>query len=702
MFKNHKILKFLNPILGIGDNQDNLILVDNSYGVFFYSFESQKLIFGKRTLRDKQKHHIYSKAIFCSKDNRVLIPGVGSAECKLYAIEDERLVVKKSIKSHRADISCSTFSPDLKFFATGGEDGRVFVYTEDAKFYTMCPVQPDYISCIVFDNKSHFIAFGTFEHKLLLYDLKAFDFILELDTPSVVVDILFFDDDGKIFYICQEGESGILDLTSKQEKINKVYDAWLHRCILSNDGKYAYIVGRDDKLRIHNLEENKNFVEINLPEKGVSFIYSVKNHICICFVSGKVFFIDTLYKRDVFTQLLDTKSYEEARIFAQENNIFLKLDLNYKKLREENWKEVLEDVIKLFGSNQVDQALSIAEPYLEDPKINKEFKRYLTHKKVLCEFLDSIEAGLYQKAYQIADQQKGLKKTKAFEDLEKYFEKILAASKKMLESDYGHQIYRVKKLLEPFMQIPEKRDRIHILFHHFTQYSSLVNMLKNHQYKEAYEICQKNPFLKVTRAYAKVLNFYNEILQYLQNHILIAKGNEEIEEKMNILQEIDLFKEEADSLKVFYEMQDKMQKAFKDRLYKDCYKILEDFPLLISSETYLEIEEFFLKTFKKAMDLAQSGKTGEVYELLKEYFMLEKWKSRIDTTFQIAYYYEIKAIDSQKQNDLQVALKNYISYFGKSSELKELCIIEGIKETLEQLGEVKPRSIEYKKSIFER
>lgn len=702
MFKKHKSLKFLNPILGVGSNQNRLMFVDNSYGVFFYSLEDEKLIFGKRILQNRQNHHIYSKAISCSRDSKALISRVGSSECRLYAIEDERLITKGSFKSHRADVNCSAFSPDLDFFVTGGEDGRVFVYTQDMKFYTMCPVQPDYISCIVFDNSSHFVAFGTFEHKLLIYDLRAFNFIVELDTPSVVEDILFFDEDNKIFYICQEGESGIFDLINKQERVNKAYNTWLHRCVLSNDQKYAYIVGRDDKLWIHSLEENKNFIELELPEKGVSFISNLKNYICICFISGKVLFIDTSYQREAFINLLDAGNYEDARIFAQENNIFLKLDSNYRKVREKNWKEVLEDIIKLFGSNQINQALSIAEPYLEDPKINREFKRYLTHKKVLCEFLDSVESGHYQRAYQIAEQQKGLKKTKAFEDLEKYFEKILEASKRMLENDYGHQIYQVKKLLEPFMQVPEKKDRINIVLHHFAQYSLLANALKNHQYKEAYEICQKNTFLKITRAYAKVLNFYNEILQYLQSNILTIGKNEAIEEKMNVLQEIDLFQEEVDNLRNFCKMQEKIQEAFKNRAYQDCYKILEEFPQLISSEVYLKIEDFFLKTFKDAMSLAQLGKTKEVYALLKEYFLLEKWKSRINTTFQIAYFYEIKLFPPQKIEEYQVALESYIAYFGRSSELEELCIIEEVKNVLDHLGEIKPKDIEYKKSIFER
>ncbi len=694
----------LNNVLGAGFDGKYLLLEDNCYGIFVYAIDEKKLVCGRRFSKEKNYHHIYSKAPSCSDHGDFILPKSNKIGFGLYKVVDEKiLTIDSKIKWHKASISCSAFSKDGSFFATGGEDGRLYVFnTKDAKFYAMCPIQADYIACIVFDSKSNFLAFGTYDCKLLIYDLKTFEFVVELKTFGVLVDMFFYDNDEKLFYITKDGESGIYDLLLKNNHLNKHYDIWLHQCVLAPNKNYAYIVGRENKLYIHNLQNNEKFIEIELEESGVSFIKIAGNYLCLGFVSGRMIFIDQEYQKEYFLELLKNKNFEEAKIFAQEKNIFLKLQDFYVQVRSKNWEEVLEDVIKLLNTDQTDAALHIAGPYLEDEAIQREFRSYVNKKQLLRDFLEAIENGNYQKAYKIANEKSSLKNLKAFSELERYFEKLLEASKKILEENYGHQIYRIKKLFEPFLQIPEKKERIEIVFNHFAQYSTMMQALRDQDYKEAYEIVQKYPFLNVTKAYAKVLNYYKELLAQVQDEILLGM-NEEIEEKIALLSAIPLFKKEVENLGKFREMQEKMDVFFREKKYQECYGLLDQCPELASCEVYFKMEEYFLNLFKGVTDLAQLGKTQEVYEQLSEFFVLEKWKKRMDAIFQIAYFYEIKDADHEdKSINWSATLRAYLGYFHQSSELEELCAMKGLGHLLDSLGDVKKVELAYQKSILVR
>lgn len=702
VFKIYKSLKFLNPILSADIDDNRLILSDNAYGIFCYCINDEKLIFGKRVFKNSLIHHIYSKAV-CISDKKVLLSEVNGFHLGIYEVVDDKVAISERIKWHKANISCVAFSPDSSLFATGGEDGRVFIHTtKDRKLYALCPIQPDYIACMRFDATNSFLVLSVYNHKILIYDLKACEFIWDIQTPSVCIDMHFFENDKKLFYICKDGESGIIDFISKENHIKKTYDAWLNCCVISNHKNYAYIVGRDNIFRIHCLRDNENLFELQLPDSGVSFIGVFGHYICVCFISGKVIFIDEDHGKQEMYKFLHNKNFEEAKIFAEENNIFLKLDERYISVRSENWREVLEDSIKLFANNQIENALHIAQPYLEDSKINREFKRYLNQKQILLDFLGAIENKLYYKAYQIAERQKGLKDLRVFDELENYFEKILEASKKMLEQDYGNQILRVKKILEPFMLIPQKKERIEILFNHFDRYMDMVNCLKNHSYKKAYEVAKKYPYLQATRAYAKIFNYYKEISVSLQNQVLQEIDKNAMAEQLMILEEVDLFALEVKMLKDFFDAQQAMQKAFECKNYIECYQILQDHPQLLTCKCYLEIESSFLVLFKKATDYAQCGKTSEVYEILKDFFVLEKWKNRLDIIFQIAYFYEIKNATMDSNIDWKKTLQNYISYFDESNEFKELCMQKNLDKILEDIVDIKKQAIKYKKTIIER
>ena len=693
-------LKLLDAVLSLSyDDDSHILLADNSYKIFFYSVKNRELILGKKVSKNPQSHHIYSKAIATSKQGFFLISEVGKHECVLYQINQGMLQLIDRAVWHKMDISASDFCSDSSLVATGGEDGRVYVYnTEGFKFYALCPVQSDYISCIRFDAKNTQLAFASYNCKLIIYNLKTFEVELEIETPSVCVDMLFYENDQKLFYICKEGQVVIFDLKKRENQIQQLCDSWLHCCLLNQSQKYAIIAGRDNKLWIYSLYGFQDTIEIELPESGVSFLENVEGYLCVCFTDGKMIFIHQEYEKEEFLRLLDESKYIEAKKFAEKENIFLKLEDKYSKVGEEQWREVKEQIVQLLYRNQIEEATRLAADFLDVPHIRAEFNQLLEQKQFLKSFLKAIEDGKYQKAYQIAQEKSSIRGTSAFFNLEEFFERLLETCKKMLAEDYENQIYRVKKLLQPFSEVPSKKERVQIILENYLQYESIAQAIKNQDHFTAFNLGQQYPFLKITKPYKIAFNFYKDMFLSVKSEA--TKGlNPDLESKIEILGNLEYFRDEVLELKKLFEVQQEFIDSCKNQNYNQCYQILDQHPSLVSSSCYLEMENFILEIFKKATDLAQNGKTSETYDLLSQFFSLPRWKNRLDNIFQIAYIYEMKITHDC---DWEATLRQYCDAFGKNTEIYGLCESKGILNIYDRILENQNKKDGYLKTIIVR
>lgn len=697
MYKVDYQIKLLNNVLSASFDGKNALFQDNAYGLFLYSISDKQLRFGKRLAKNLTPHHIYSKAASTSKDGYVFL-STGDGECKLYQVSEQSLELRNSVRWHKLDISSAAFSEDSSLVVSGGEDGRVYVYTtQDLKFYALCPVQPDYISCLCLDSKNHYLAFGTYEKKIIIYDLRTLELTLELQTPSVCMDIKFYNQDCNFFYICNEGEVGHYDLLAQTGSARKITNIWLQCCLLDKEGRYAYVAGRDRQLWVLSLANLQDVITIPLPESGVSCLHHIGEYLCICFINGKIIFIILDHQKTQFTLLLKD-SFEQAKLLAEEQNIFLKLDDNYLRARKKEWNLVRPNVLKLFTNHQPENAISLAKPFLEDPDIQIEFNTLLENTELLNEFLKAIAESQYQKAYQIADKRPAIKNLAEYKNLEEYFEKILNAAKKMLDEDYQHNIYPVRKLLKPFEGIPGKKERVQIVLENFMQYNHIQSALKNQDYKSVYTIGQEYPFLKITKAYKFALNYYEEMLITLQHEIL-NQPSPDLIASLDILESMQDFSENAKQLRDLYTGLNDFNREAKNHAYAQCYAILDSIPALASSNAYLDMENHILSAFNKATALAQDGNTLEVYNILSEFLAIRRWKKRLDNIFQISYFYEMKRTD-MKDLKWKDTLQQYCSFFGKGVELAELCQLKGISDIYDRINPDETSEVLYLKSIF--
>ncbi|PAF42262.1 WD40 repeat domain-containing protein [Helicobacter sp. 11S03491-1] len=707
MLKIKNKINLIGSVLDIGLSEDEYLFADHRYRIYKFSLKEFLFSFSKQVSKNARPLHQYSKAVSCSQDGYISMPKVKSSIATVYKMENNLISLVARLRWHRTDISVSKFSSDCKYLATGGEDGRVFIYTHpNHKLNTFLPRRPDYISCIAFGKHSENICYASYDLTLTFYNLKTDAKPKITKTPSVIEDMIFFDEDTRIFYVCKGGESGIFDLRTLQNQCRMNFTSWPTKIILNIDENYAYVGTREDVFYIHNLKDNTVTHTMKLSSKGVTCIKEYENLIFICFADGSIQIIDRFYKLDEFLKLLNQDDFEQAKIFAEQNNILLKTLEIYTHVKNNRWQEVIKDVTKLLLTNQIDDILNIATPYFEDPKKEAELKQYLYEKTFIQEFSAAFKNNDYAKAYEISSQHPCIKNLDEYKKMEEYFDKIYNVSQHLISQDATGNKEKVRSILAPFENIPDKKMIITTLLNNCDKYLLAEKYTKEQDFTNYFSLVVQCPFLKNSRTYKRMYLACEKMTHEVQD-FMATKNYAQANEIINVLLYIEPFKEFGIKSQNYIHNIDRFLEKCKAKDYPECYKMLQLCPEMASSEEYIAIYDEIMQIFDKTKLIAQKGNTKEVYAKIQPFFSLDYWKNKVDIIMKIAYLYEIQiALESKKSNiDWKMSIEQYVLRYTKDDEIRSLCAqdeeLQSILEKIpENIREQPNKSINHIQSII--
>ncbi|PAF52657.1 hypothetical protein [Helicobacter sp. 13S00477-4] len=682
MLKLIKKIDLIGNILDIvsidqGKNNEYLFLDDN-HRVYKFFLKDFMFSFSKQIWKNTFPHHKYSKAISCSNNGYVLMAKPNSKIISIHKIQDNQLLLITRLKWHKTGISVSRFSDDCKYFATGGEDGRIFVYNQsNYRISTFLPRRPDYISCIVFGKSSENICYASYDLTLIVYDIQTDSQIKMIKTPSVVEDALFFDNDKKIFYVCKSGETGVLDIFSGKNEYKINLEHWPTRIILSNDGLYVYIGTRDNFLYICYVKDNNVVYKINTLSKGIVCIKNYDNLLFICFANGGIHIIDKYYKINEFLELLNQGDFSGAKKLAQENNFLLKTLEIYTNVKNNTWKNILKKIPQLLQNEDIQGILEICAPYFEDIEKEEEIKKYINKKSFIQNFLKRFEEKNYTFAYEIANQNPCIKNLKEYKELENNFEQICNLSEYLIFENSFVAKQKIEKLLKPFENILEKKNIIIGIYNNWDKYFLAEKYAKEKDFINYFSLSEQSLFIKKTKTYQKMYFICEQMTQKVQDEIL-NKNFIKAKEYLNFLIKLPPFKDFAIKNQKYLENIDIFFTQCRTKNYIKCYEMLDKYPELGSLEEYTLIHDDIIKVFEEAKSFAQKGDTEEVYSRIQKFFGIKEWKNKIDIIMKIAYLYEMRnAFENEEEKiDWEKSIRQYISKFGNDDEIKNFCSLK--------------------------
>ncbi|WP_273212404.1 WD40 repeat domain-containing protein [Helicobacter rodentium] len=691
MFPVKSSLKLVGSVLGISTDKDSIICIDNFYNISTFSKENKVIDKALQLSKDVEPLHHFSKAVAISHATSKIVMGFAKATKGVVVTTDPEIAPIAQLTWQKLAISKVAFSQEDDYLATGGEDGRVLLYSADNyQLALSTPPLPDYISAIAFSEDGRLIFAGCFGKSAMIFDIVKNTLVANIKTESLIEDAFFYAEDTLLFCVTKEGQTLVYDVREQKfVKENLLKGAWLMRCRKLPGEDYAIVGAKDKQLRIIDLSDNTLCDSIMLEHSGVTAMRLEGSLLYIGYSDGTIEIVDTNEAKDEMLELLNNNDLKKAAGLIQEKNIFLQTLKEYRTKLETLWKEMLAKAIDLLAKDQLQEATAIVEPFMLDQRKREEFDYYWQQKEAVAKFMDAIEAKNYMEAYKLVEQNPYLKETVAYAKLEETWEKSFEVSKRLLFQDPQGNLVKAQDLLRPFVTVKSKKDVAMTLLRNSDKFIQADKEYKAKNFVEYFKLCDRLPFLKETLIYKSALLIGDQIAQRV-NACENQNDYTKALEICKLLGSMSPFKSLAEEKAKTIQIKLDFAQACKERKLADAFQMAETYFELRSMPEYKKLYEDFKRYEKIAFGFAATGNGKATLDNLKDYLYIEYWRDKIAAILKIAYLSEFMLNAPGKegaQPDIcwKETFQYYIERYGKDEEIKKLANEIGLQAELDSI-----------------
>jgi len=307
----------------------------------------------------------YTNGFDISHDGRYLAFAIkGEHKYQIWDIALKKRVLEVA-QLHSAEIYSLGFSRFSQKLASGGMDGKSFIFDFEAKKTTgTFGIRSDFVSAFAFNPNGKHIAIAGYDNEIRIYQLgntENFISMTGLEEPIIRVEFIT-EKEMSVFY--REGQILVFDaftqkITASPKKLNDGVSAFevVNGCV--------YICGRERNIRLLKTSDFEELSEGII--KTQSIISATTAHgdnglIAGC-LDGSIFLYELDSDNKELEDLLMNGSFAEAYALV-EANPFLKQDDNFAIL-EEAWQMSLADIIHNMEDGKMDAAKKMAQSYMQ-------------------------------------------------------------------------------------------------------------------------------------------------------------------------------------------------------------------------------------------------------------------------------------------------------------------------------------------------
>ncbi|MDE7173687.1 MAG: WD40 repeat domain-containing protein, partial [Helicobacter sp.] len=463
-------------VLSLQEYDTKLLCVDSTYSLTVFSKE---LSLEKNTQisKDAEQPHRYSNAYSASPFGLVCVPIMGTKEGVVLRVGDEVKTVG-AIDDHEADVESSAFSPDGRYYATGGQDGRIFLYdTQRLSVIGSLIPRSDYISSLRFSHDSELLACAGYDKTVVVFDMVQNKTRCTIKTPDVVEKVAFCDEAQKLFMVLRNGASMLYDLVNRELlSTENLFATWPSSLAVSPDGRFAIVGVRGDSLYIVNALNNSKLMEIKINASGTNRIFFSKDWLFVGTIDGNILVIEYQKGQQELENAVRKKDYKTARAMI-ENNVFLTIH-PLMKVFDDDWPEILQKAIALLNAQKIEEAVKLVQPFVYDQEKSREFDFYLGQQGAVRDFNKCVENKEYSKAYDMTLTVKFLVNTATYATLEQAWNRAFMQAKRLLEDNPSLNLRKAEAALKPF-DSGVKREIIGKLLKNHQVFSQAEDLIKH-------------------------------------------------------------------------------------------------------------------------------------------------------------------------------------------------------------------------------
>lgn len=586
-------------------------------------------------------------------------------EAALFLPETKKL--KWMIGKHKGEIESVAISDNEYYFATGGTDGRTFVYSHATQTPMIAlPPKTDYITAIVFSEDSNIIAYGSFDRTISVKNIStmADDFILRGHT-SPIKKIRFLSSQ-RLVSADKEGHIIVWDLHTKKilHRLPKMLDEILD-ITMTKDKHYLFASTPQGDIGLYDLRE---FICLDLhylKVEGRVNALAVGHNEHTLFYATQEGFLSRHYLlegEEELCEAIERKDIKEAYNICTKN-IFLSFSDYYTEL-ENAWKKALRQAQQLYGKGLGDVAVKVLTPYSEIPlkrtivkTVHKEFEEFEKFKHYISE-------KKYALAYSLAAQHEMYKETQEYKALESIWEEQFTRAKKAILALSGEE--QAHEHLALFRGVSHKAKQITQLFHQRQAYTLFRSKLAKKDFSAVLKLVSTHPFLQEYKEFKDLKKWAD--LVYIKIHKAYKEQDYLSAIKYaQLIKDFPEYKSEIISLIEHAQVYIDFKQALQANNLEKVYQLLEKNSFLADLPALEGIDKDWDKILTSIESPMNNGDIQTVLDILEPYPYKKHKMKYIMVLIKTTYLEQLEAaiIKKYPPSEIIQGMKKIYSIFGK-------------------------------------
>ncbi len=685
MIHTKKLLHFNSAPVFIKHSRDNIDMIDNSY--IHYHIDNQTFEVQKKTAIQKNSiRHEYTKVFDISNDALHAYPTKDTKSLILIK-SDNGLKIVSNEKLLEA-VAIVKFSHNSKMLVVGSKNGDLWLY--DVRLgkiiYTLAP-RSDEISSIIFSKDDKLVSIASYDKRIEVYNTTNWHLDCTFEQDFVTEDMVFSSDNKNLYAVQRDGNILAFDLKNREVLYNNnLGQHWLSTIETYKSDNYAMVGARDNILLIVDLKTGKVIKTKLLQNQGLNSADFSSQSLLMAFADGSMLVCDMLKNRDETSVALKMEDYKKAKQLI-DSNILLYLDGSIDELHKSGAK-VLKQIITLIELGKIEEAVSAAEPFLDNEEFSEQFSLYMSQRSEIAQFIEAIEAKNFTTAYKLADEYEYIQELKKYQQLEEFWYKCFNEAKNMIAKNPndGAAKIRAKGKLQSFLNVSSKQKSIKNLLENTVVFFQADTFVREKKFIQFFKLCEEHKFLEDTKVYNKVISI---------TQLLLANVNKSLQQKdyknailtARRLLSFTPVKEEASKHIKEIRVIEKFNIATQEKNLLSTFSLVHENEFLENLLEYKTIMKNFDKTNEDAKEHAVSGDIQQTFCAIDEYMDIDYLKDHIAFTLKLAYLNSIPSVSQEKSVNWKKTFVNYIELYGKDQELKNIAIENGVLDIYESIQE---------------
>jgi len=162
----------------------------------------------------------------------------------------------------------------------------------------------------------------------------------------------------------------------------------------------------------------------------------------------------------------------------------------------------------------------------------------------------------------------------------------------------------------------------------FEEENEFLEFILQENYKKAFELIDKNPFLKYSKGFEKLNKIIELEIKKAKKLFLVNEA--EALEILNKFYVIPQLREKISKIINEYRNYKKFVFAIKEQNYALAYMLIQKYPMLKETKYYKLLEKKWQIAFEKAKEFALNGNIEKAKEILNPFMLVEEKKALID------------------------------------------------------------------------